>query len=265
MDGDLHRLVAQVEALGPSLQCAVGRSALGDRGRWTTAAQLAARDGTSLAELMHAYGDAWGVADDRRSQAAFVILDYTWYLAAPLVAAHLLAGRLPSLDGAALWLDAESRTGALALSDDPPRRSSPERLGEAVVAHVRPLVERLAERRWLGARSAWLGVGDRLVGAFEHVGDLIGQRERAQRDASAIVHRAGSELDSPRHRFATFEHRGLARTIGIRASCCRFYRTREARYCLTCPLVPEDERGERVREWIAGDLSRSPTTTLGDS
>jgi hypothetical protein len=177
------------------------------------------------------------------------------------VAAHLVGGRLPSLDGAAVRLDAGSRTGALALPAEPPRPSTPERLGDDVVDHMRPLVERVAERRWLEARAAWLGIGDRLVGAFEHVGDLIGQRERAQADAAAIVHRRGSELDSPRHRFATYQHRGVVRTVGLRASCCRFYRSAEARYCLTCPLVPEGERTERVRDWIAGALPSDSTPT----
>jgi hypothetical protein len=256
---DLRTLVAQVDALGSSVSCAVGRGSSGAAGIWTTPAELAAGEGDALEELMRAYGRSWGVPDDRRSQASFVILDYTWYLAAPLVASHLLAGRLPSVRGASVRLDAASRTGTLALAAEPPRTSSPELLGDEVIGHLRPLVERVADRRWLEARAAWLGVGDRIVGAFEHVGDLIGQRTRAQADAAALVHRPGSELDSPRHRFATYEHRGVERTVGIRASCCRFYRAPAARYCLTCPLVTEHERTQRVRDWIAGELPQRST------
>lgn len=260
-DGSLHGLVAEVNALAPSCRCTIGRSPWAGHGRWLTASGLAADDGAGLDELMRAYGASWGVADDRRSQAAFVILDYTWYVTAPLVAAHLISGRLPSLEGAAVWLDAGSRTGALALAAAPPCRSSAERLGDQVAAHLRPLIERVVERHSLGRRAAWLGVGDRIVGAFEHVGDLIGDRERAQADAAAVVHRGGSELDSPRHRFSTYEHGGVERTIGIRASCCRFYRTPAARYCLTCPLIREDERIERVRDWIAGELPQTSRPT----
>lgn len=250
MTPDLPALLGAARRADPYLACGVGR----DPGRapqlWTTAGTLAADPG-ALDALADAYARRWGVVGDRPSQATIIVLDYTWYASAPLVALALTAGLVPALRGAEVWLDPETREGCLALpAGVAVAPVDADALRTEIETHLAPLVDAIAERRWISRRTAWLGVGDRVVGAIEHVLRGIGAPKRAPIEAERIVHRPGSALDSPRHRFVEIEAAGRLVPVGIRASCCRFYRVPGVEKCLTCPLVPEPERTHRLREWV---------------
>lgn len=253
MNAELADVVDRIGALDPYLACGIGRD---DPARpWLAPSALAAADGR-LERLATAYGERWSVPADRCSQASYVILDYSWYAFAPLVATFLSEGVVPRLDGAQVALEPQTRIGRLALVPLRPRRgASVDDLRDEIVQHVTPIVEAVVERRWLGQKPAWWGVGDRVVGAFEYLGDLIGQPDRARDLASGLVHAPGSPLDSPRHRFASFEHLGVTRTVGLRAACCRFHRVPGEEKCLTCPILAPEEREGRIRAEIETSLA----------
>lgn len=259
MTAELAALVDRVTRLDAYLACAIGRHS---DARWWTPEELGARDGSALEILADAYGGAWGLAGDRRTQASLILVDYSWCAFAPLIAGYLQTGSVPSLRGASVALNPTTRIGALALAPLPPRRArSVDVLREEVEEHMTPVVAAIADRRWLGRRTAWLGVGDRIVGAFEYLGGLVKDADGARSAAEQLLHAGGSVLASPRHRFATYRHLGAERTIGLRASCCRFYRTVGGERCLTCPLITDVQREPRVRRWISDELAQVPVTT----
>lgn len=244
--------VERIRKLDPYLACAVGRDM---DGRWTSPADPGRAGEPWLEMLADEYASAWGVGGDRCTQATLIVLDYSWYACAPLVASYLLDGVVPRLDGAEVRLDPATRTGGLALADQAARSArSVDALRDEAESFLAPLVEAVATRRWLSARVAWLGIGDRIVSAFEYLGAVAGDPAQARLAAEQLVHAPGSRLDSPRHRFVTFSHRGVERTLGARASCCRFHRTSGGDYCLTCPLIGEDDRCARVIDEIDASL-----------
>jgi hypothetical protein len=257
---DLATLLAECGRLDPYLACGIGRSASHDPALWLTAEGLAA-DPAGLDRLADAYARRWEIPGDRASQATIIVLDYTWYATAPLVAAWLVGGVVPSLSGAEVWLDPETREGSLALGTTELVPPSNDALRATIEAHLEPLVEAIAARRWIGRRTAWMGVGDRVVGAIEHVERILGTPERAPAEADRIVHRPGTALDSPRHRFIGVPAAAGERTVpvGLRASCCRFYRVPGVEMCVTCPLVPVPERDARLGEWVA-ELEMAPVS-----
>jgi hypothetical protein len=248
---DLATLLAECGRLDPYLACSIGRDPTRDARLWLTAERLAA-DGSSLDRLADAYARRWEVEGDRASQATIIVLDYTWYATAPLVATWLVAGVVPSLHGAEVWLDPETREGQLGLGVTDAVPASTDALRATIEDHVAPLVDAIAERRWIGRRTAWMGVGDRVVGAIEHVERVLGTPELAPAEADRIVHCAGTALDSPRHRFVHVvpDGGGPSIPVGLRASCCRFYRVPGVEKCITCPLVPEPERDAMLRDWV---------------
>lgn len=259
IDGRLAMLFDRYNDAAGARVVAIERDSDRDARRWLTPARIAASP-RLIDRLLYEYGAHLKLPRDRRTQAAYFVLDYTWYAFAPLVAAHLAAGVVPSLRGreVSVWLDPTSRAGCLALGEPSLREGGIEALRDEVVEHMAPVVDALARHGCIGSRAAWLGIGDRLVGALEFIGPPLGQGQRALADAEALVHRPGSPLDSPRHRFVACDHLGVRRTIGVRASCCRSYRTLEGGYCDTCPLVSEDERLERIRASIEEELAQVP-------
>lgn len=246
---DLGALLTFARGVDPYLACGIGRDPARDERLWTSAGRLAA-DPAALERLADAYGRRWQIVGDRASQATIIVLDYTWYATAPLVGLALGAGVVPSLRDAEVWLDPETREGCLALAEAEPVTADGEALRTEIEAHLAPLVDAIGERRWISRRTAWLGAGDRIVGAVEYVLRGLGTPERAPAVADRIVHRAGSALDSPRHRFIQVEAADGFVPVGIRASCCRFYRVPGVEKCITCPLVPEGERADRLRDWV---------------
>lgn len=249
---DLASLLAEARQVDPYLACGIGRDPAREERLWTSAERLAVEPG-ALERLADAYGRRWQIVGDRASQATIIVLDYTWYATAPLVGLALGAGVVPSLRDAEVWLDPETREGCLALAEAEPITADGEALRTEIEAHLAPLVDAIGERRWISRRTAWLGAGDRIVGAVEYVLRELGSPERAPAESDRIVHRAGSALDSPRHRFIQVEAGDRVVPVGLRASCCRFYRVPGVEKCITCPLVPEPERAERLREWVRSE------------
>jgi FhuF 2Fe-2S C-terminal domain len=247
----LDELTARLRALDPYLAADIGRGDALAADLWITPASLAS-DRARLERLADAYGERWGVRGDRTSQASFILLDYSWYGIAPPAAACLAYAELPALDGAAVWLDPQTREGRLALNPGAQvtEGATVHDLRTAIERHMAPLVDALVERRWIGRRPAWWGIGDRVVGALEHAALALGTPGAARPVAEALVHHPGSPLDAPRHRFIEIVHDGRTYPIGLRASCCRFYRVPDVDKCVTCPLVPEPERAVRLREWV---------------
>lgn len=275
-----HRSLAatlgRVSALDPYLDGGVGRDRR-DAAGWVTPAQLCADDGAGIERLLGAIGAHWQTGE-RRIQAAFLIGEYAWYVLAPVLGAYLVERRVPALqpDNVAVWLEPGDVPGRLglrtrrftALPLDPlagdanvtlvgDEAALRDVLHDEIVAHMAPLVAAVRRRTPLGVKAQWLEVADRTASAVHYVGELTGDEERGVREAEALVHRPASPLNSPRSRFVTYEHRGVRRTVKLRGACCLSYRLPDHGYCMTCPLIDEPERAQRVRAWIADELAQA--------
>lgn len=274
---DLAATMARVAALDEYLVGGVDRDA-GSAPGWVTPDELCAADGVALERLLAAVRDRWQT-DDRAIQASFVIGEYAWCLLAPVVGAYLVERRVPSLahHNVAVWLPPDGGPGRLALrtshftalAGDPLGGGSDvttvrdeaalrDALHDEIVVHMRPVIAALRARTPFGARAQWLEVADRAAGAMCHVAELTGDAEGGRREVEVLFHRAGSSLNSPRIRFVTYEHLAVRRTMKLRGACCLTYRLPDQEYCMSCPLLPEPQREQRVRAWIADELALHP-------
>lgn len=277
VDLSLAATLTRVSALDPYLAGGVGRDGCEQAG-WLTPSQLCADSGATLERLLGETGAHWHTSE-RRVQAAFLIGGYAWYALAPVLAVYLLERRVPSLahDNVAIWLDPTEGPGRLALGAErftalagdpaagtpgvtvvPDNAALSDALHDEIVAHMTPLIAAFRARTPLGARAQWLEVADRLGSALHHAGEVSGTEEAAVAEAEALVHRPGSPLNSPRSRFATYEHLGKRRTVKLRGTCCLSYRIAGHACCMPCPLIDEAERAERARAWIAEELAQLP-------
>lgn len=271
----LAATLERVTALDPYLAGAIGREPARDQGGWVTARELCDDGDGTLDRLLADVGRQWGTAE-RRVQASFLIGGYAWYALAPALAAYLLERRVPSLvhDNVAVWLDSADGPGRLELHSDrftalatDPAAGTPgvtvvrdkvalrDVLHDEIVGHMTPVIAALRARTPLGVRAQWLEVADRVGSALHHAGERSATEAPAIREAEALVHRPGSPLNSPRSRFETYEHLGERRVVKLRGACCLSYRIDGHAYCMTCPLIDEAERADRVRAWIAEDLA----------
>jgi ferric iron reductase protein FhuF len=250
-----------VRGLSPYFAATVGRDTRLRADGWVTTEQLVSPDAAHLAALLQRYGDHWGTSD-RRIQGSFALIGYAWSVLAPVVAAYLADGRVPRIsDGrVAVWLD-PGEDGAVALSgivvDGEALRDA---LHDEVVDHMRPVVAAFRAETPLGSRVLWLITADMIAGAFQLAGEALGQEDRAIAEAKLVLGRPSSPLRSPRISFRRYEHLGDHRTLAVRASCCLSYRLDGSGYCMSCPLLAEPERIERVNAWIAEELQQAPAT-----
>jgi hypothetical protein len=53
------------------------------------------------------------------------------------------------------------------------------------------------------------------------------------------------------------EYGGMVHLYQRRASCCRFYLLPEGDLCASCPLVSDEERLTRNRDWMKEQLERT--------
>ncbi|MGH2381205.1 MAG: IucA/IucC family C-terminal-domain containing protein [Candidatus Limnocylindria bacterium] len=272
----LAATLARVSELDPYLSGGVGRCERNSAG-WITPGQLSAADGAAMERLLAAIGAHWRTSE-RRIQAAFLIGEYAWYVLAPVLGAYLAERRVPSLahDNVAAWIDPGEVPGRLALRTRrctalPPDQLAGSRsvrvvadeaalreaLHDEIVGHMAPVIAAIRARTPLGAKAQWLEVADRTASVLHYVGQLTGEEARGIREAEALVHLPGSPLNSPRSRFHSYEHLGAKRTVKLRGACCLSYRIDDHGYCMTCPLIDEPERTERVHAWIAEELAQA--------
>ncbi|HET6381105.1 MAG TPA: ferric iron reductase [candidate division Zixibacteria bacterium] len=275
-DPTLDATLARISALDRYLAAGVGRDRRDPRW-WVTPRQLTGLDGAAVDRLLDAIGEHWGTSE-RRVQAAYLIGEYAWYVVAPVAASYLVEGRVARLshDNVAVWLEPGETPGRLALRTRrfaalptdalagtgdvrlvPDQRALRELLQHEIVRHMAPIIGALRARTPLGLNAQWLEVADRTASALHHAGRLIGDEERGIREAEAIIRRPGSPLHSPRSRFVSYEHLGARKTVKLRGACCLTYRIADHGYCMTCPLIDEPERTERVRAWIAEELAQA--------
>ncbi|MCM2389847.1 (2Fe-2S)-binding protein [Streptomyces albipurpureus] len=249
----------QVEVAEPHSPAAQG---------WIDSAELACRP-----ELLDAFLDAEACRIHERYEhvarpdvvASRALHAYLWSACLLISGPWYLERRVPRLRPDAVRVSRTSESHAVVpgsfwcLPDDPAaglpgvRVSKDEEalrdeLRTAVADHVRPLLTAVAPRMRRGPRSLWGMVGDDLVSGIWYLGRMLGDEERAVREASEV-------LPGPVGPFAggaSFRRLtggdGRSYPTRNRMGCCLYYTIRPAEACATCPRTSDAERLRRLEE-----------------
>lgn len=235
-------------------------------GAWTCAAHLPGPGASPLDAVLSRVA-ARLQTSDRRVLAALFMCDYTWRVAAPAVASYLAERRVPDLAPASVLVRFDddglvgppayrARTFATLASDTDAGASGavpfPDPaalltfLRESIEAHLSTTIAAVRARSPLGIRAQWALAADSCAEAFLWAGTQLGEQDRAQREAEALLSATGSPLRS-KSPFLIVEHAGRRESFVSRSGCCLSYRLREQPHCATCPLLSAEERNQRLQ------------------
>ncbi len=127
-------------------------------------------------------------------------------------------------------------------------------LRSALIKQAEPLIDALHDWSGFSRRGLWGQIasswGSQFTGVLGYLNRHLEALERARAFFDVPDFIAGM---SPG--FYKVEHRGLTRIYHRRASCCLYYKLPNTRYCASCPLVCDEERIERNREWMERGLA----------
>ncbi|ANW16736.1 hypothetical protein [Streptomyces clavuligerus] len=119
-------------------------------------------------------------------------------------------------------------------------------LRAAVADHVRPVLAAIGPRARRGPRALWGMVTDDLVSGIWYLGRMLGEEERAVREAGDLLPGAVGPYPGGAAFRRLTGRTGDAYPTRTRTGCCLFYAIRPAEPCVTCPRTDEAERLRRL-------------------
>ncbi|MEU9719516.1 (2Fe-2S)-binding protein [Streptomyces sp. NPDC047976] len=121
-------------------------------------------------------------------------------------------------------------------------------LRAAVADHVRPLLAAAGPRVRRRDRALWGMAADDLVSGIWYLGRVLGQEERAVREATELLPTAIAPFPGGAdfRRLATRD--GRTHPTRTRLGCCMYYTLDSARACATCPRTCDGERIRRIED-----------------
>ncbi|GAA1391514.1 (2Fe-2S)-binding protein [Kitasatospora putterlickiae] len=263
LDADYRRLLDLCPVLRVRLLAADEPAPERARG-WYSAAELA-EDPDALARALAGeaariapVAAAHGTAPRPHVAASRLLHHYLWSLCVLIAGPWWLTRRVPSIDGADLWLHAP--TGDLALRPGayvtlPGEDELRAELRAAVVSHAEPLLAAFAAPTRRGTRALWGMVTDDLASAIWYLGKRLDAcapgSGTAQEDAAVAA--AGAVLPGrtdPLPGAAAFRtlrgEDGRGHHTRTRLGCCLYYAVEPRRACITCPRTDDEERLRRL-------------------
>ena len=240
---------------------------------WLDAAALAEPDGPQLSALMHSFKSA-GFAFNRRAASASLMLRYGW-ASGFAIAAYLTRGRVPFLRDFALHFSPTALLKALWVREaqfvgragDLSRGSSEwietvgedalrERLLESLVAFTEPLIA--AHHAWsrFSRHALWAMATSSWAAQFASVARQLGDEKRGVHEARTLlamvpeIKRAAPELYE-------VQCAGNSRTCQKLRACCLYFKSGKGQFCACCPIIPDAERLERNRSWVAAQPAQA--------
>lgn len=117
---------------------------------------------------------------------------------------------------------------------------------QAAAAHLGPVLRAFGPRMRRRGRTLWGVATDELTEGLWYVGRLLGEEERARREASLLLP-GGTAPYAGGAAFRLLRGpRGEGLTTRNRASCCLYYTVRPQDTCATCPRISDAERAARL-------------------
>jgi hypothetical protein len=198
--------------------------------------------------------------------AALVLERRAWGLHAGHLAVH------PAPDGSPADRVAVRDASLLVLPDDPAAGHPDaevlpdlpallDRVAEAAVATLRPLLDAVRAATRYGLVPLWNSAADAVRGAATYAPLYAGiEREPARAVGAALVYALAAHGARIRDRGGQeLLQRGTETyTVPVRAACCLYYKTEPEverpsdAYCMTCPFLAAPDRRERFGTFVDG-------------
>jgi hypothetical protein len=234
---------------------------------WLDAAALANPDGLPLSALLHSFKSA-GFAFNKRAASASLMLRCGW-ASGFAIAAYLTRARVPFLRDFALYFSPSALLKSLWVRDshfvgcaeDPLRgghewietveeHALRERLLESLIAFTEPIIA--AHHAWsrFSRHALWAMATSSWAAQFASVARQLGDEKRGVHEARTLltmvpeIKRASPELYE-------VQSAGNSRTCQKLRACCLYFKSGKGQFCACCPIIPDAERLERNRSWVA--------------
>ena len=243
---------------------------------WLDAAALAEPDSLPLLALLQRFKSA-GFAFNRRAASASLMLRYGW-ASGFAIGSYLTRARVPFLRDFALYFSPATLLKGLWIREaqfvgraDDPLAGSPEwietvgqdalreRLLESLITFTEPIVA--AHHAWsrFSRHALWAMATSSWAGQFANVARQLGDEKRGVHEARLLlalvpeIKRAAPELYE-------VESAGVSRTCQKLRSCCLYFKSSKGQFCACCPIIPDAERLERNRSWVAAQRPQAAAT-----
>lgn len=155
-------------------------------------------------------------------------------------------------------LAGDSRATHPTMSTVPDNAALVRALRAGLVAQSAPVVDALYEWSGFARRGTW----GMLTSSWASQFTALCENRNDQRGVAPLLDAlfAGDDVVAdmrPKMNAVTYD--GATHLYQRRASCCRYYLLPQGDLCASCPLVSDEERLERNREWMKTQLERQGT------
>jgi hypothetical protein len=234
---------------------------------WLDAAALTSPGDGALAHLLEAFKEH-GIAPNRKAASASLLLRLGW-AGGFAIGAYLACRRVPILRAYAvsfsealllqsMWVRDvlfvgaydDPLAGATGWSGSVETSELPKMLLQSLVAFTEPIVA--TQHAWSGfsRHALWAMATSSWAEQFTNVARQIGDESRGFREATAFFELV-PELKRAAPVMYTVQGGRNARTCQRRSACCLYFKNSARHFCPSCPIIPEVERLERNRTWVA--------------
>jgi hypothetical protein len=241
---------------------------------WIDAQALASHQSEALARLLQAF-KRQGLAPNRKAASASLLLRLGW-AGGFAIGAYLACRRVPTLRDysvsfsptmllQSIWIRDALFVG---VHDDPLAGGSEwvesvgasdlrRRLLESLVLFTEPIVA--SQHTWSGfsRHALWAMVTSSWAEQFANIARQIGDEPRGVREARAVFELV-QELNRAAPALYDVYGGQVARTCQRRSACCLYFKSNARYFCASCPIIPESERLERNRAWVAKQQLSEP-------
>jgi hypothetical protein len=134
----------------------------------------------------------------------------------------------------------------------------------SLVQQAQTVVDALAARSQFLVRGIWGMITSAWGSQCMHIFGEIGEQIQGVPWVQCFF--AGNDIVAqmqPQFYPVTYQH--VTHVYQRAASCCRYYRLRQGYYCTNCPLISQEERLQRQRDWMQYLIEPHITSTQGRS
>lgn len=234
---------------------------------WFEPDMLASPEDGALAHLLQAFKEQ-GVGPNRKAASASLLLRLGWaggfaigaYLACrrvPVMGAYAVSFS-PALLLQSVWVrdalfvgvDDDPLAGAAGWAGSVETRELPMLLLQSLVAFTEPVIA--TQHAWSGfsRHALWAMATSSWAEHFTNIARQIGDESRGVREARAFFELV-PELKRAAPAMYTVQGGRNSRTCQRRSACCLYFKSSARYFCASCPIIPEAERLERNRAWVA--------------
>jgi hypothetical protein len=239
---------------------------------WLDAAALTLPQDGALAHLLRVF-ERQGIAPNRKAGSASLLLRLGW-AGGFAIGAYLSCRRVPTLHAYAVSFSPASLLQSIWVRDavfvgahDDPLAGGIGWIGsaetselsrlllESLVAFTEPIVA--TQHAWSGfsRHALWAMATSSWAEQFTNIARQIGDESWGVREARALLEMT-PELKRAAPAMYAVQGGRNARTCQRRSACCLYFKSSTRYFCASCPIIPESERLERNRTWVASQPIR---------